>query len=71
MKHNQLKVFLNIYPVKNIVIFTELGHTSWRRYDLYNNNDKKKEILTHPVYRPFKAGIFFNVGIALRVRLEE
>ncbi|MBW8050976.1 MAG: hypothetical protein FVQ77_11690 [Cytophagales bacterium] len=74
--HWQLKGFINYYAVKNVALFAEFGGTSWRRYEVYKNGrENKKDPVTepgsfYPVYRNFKNGVFFNVGIALRVRLE-
>ena len=75
--HWQLKGFVNFYPVKNIALFAEFGGTSWRRYEVYENDrENKKDPVTepgsfYPVYRTFKNGVFFNVGIAFRVRLDQ
>ena len=75
--HWQLKGFVNYYPVKNVALFAEFGGTSWRRYEVYKNDrENKKDPVTepgsfYPVYRIFKNGVFFNVGIAFRVRLDQ
>ncbi|MCH8317028.1 MAG: hypothetical protein IIA88_00795 [Bacteroidetes bacterium] len=75
--HWQLKGFINYYAVKNVALFAEFGSTSWRRYEVYKNSrENKKDPVTepgsfYPVYRIFKNGVFFNVGIALRVRLDQ
>lgn len=83
----QLKGFVNYYPappnkegkgiLKNVALFAEFGGTSWRRYEVYKNGmvNKKYPVTEpksfYPVYRIFKKGVFFNVGIALRVRLDK
>lgn len=75
--HWQLKGYFNFYPVKNVVLFSEFGTTFWRSYEIYKNGrENKKTPITGPesfnsVYRLFKNGIFFNVGIAFRVRLDQ
>lgn len=70
--HNQLRGFLNFYPMKNIVLFVEGGHTAWRRYEIYENGNENKKLPLpdNPVYRQFQNGFFMSVGISLRVRLD-
>jgi hypothetical protein len=67
--HNQLKAYLNLYIAKNIVLYSEAGHTLLRSYHQFDAN---KELMTaNPCYDSFKDGWLFNVGISYRIRTDD
>lgn len=70
--HIQNKLFVNAYPVKNIVVFLEAGFTFARRIEMYEDGDanKKNPITINPIFLKTNDGIFFNVGTAYRIRLD-
>jgi hypothetical protein len=65
--HNQVRAFINFYLIKNLVIFTEVGYTFWRKFEAYQS---KKVKLENSVFRKSNDGFFFNAGIAFRIRLD-
>lgn len=65
--HNQVRIYINSYLTKNIVLFAELGYTAFRKFEAYVTGNEKIE---HPVFAKTKNGLLFNVGIAYRIRLD-
>lgn len=70
--HIQNKIFVNVYPAKNIVLFSEVGYTTGRRLELYKNGKENRQtpLTNNNVYKKAQDGVFFNLGIAFRVRLD-
>jgi hypothetical protein len=61
---NQLKVFLDYYPAKNIAISIEAGHSVLRKYSIgYDDNTLKQNQL--------RDGILLKAGLSYRIRLNE
>jgi hypothetical protein len=66
--HDQIKLFVNWYIIPWLVLYAEGGQTLFRYYLLYDKNDHL--IDTHAVFNKTKDELFFNVGLAYRVRLD-
>lgn len=64
--HNQLKGFINYYPVKGLALYSEVGHTAFRQFNEYESG--KKEQLSS--LNGFKDNLFINIGASIRVRLD-
>jgi len=65
----QLKLFVDCFVYKKILIFGEIGYTLGKSPWQYTYNTKD-ETFRNPVYTPLKSYPIFNVGIAYRVRLD-
>jgi hypothetical protein len=66
---DQLKLFINWYVIKNIMIYTEFGFTYSRIFKVYDNKDEVNG--NSFIYRETKDGIFISSGIAYRIRLDK
>lgn len=65
----QLKLFLDCFVYKKILMFAELGY-SLGENPLQFNYNTKTETIQNPVYTPLKNYPVFNIGIAYRIRLD-
>ncbi|MDQ3046403.1 MAG: DUF6268 family outer membrane beta-barrel protein [Bacteroidota bacterium] len=65
----QLKVFVDCFVYKKILLFGEVGYTIGRSPWQYTYNTKE-ETYRNPVYNPVNNYLIFNVGLAYRVRLD-
>ena len=61
---NYLKIFLDYYPMKNIAVTVEAGHTAFRKYSTGIGDE-----LTH--LKQLKDGTLLKAGISYRIRLTE
>ncbi|MGZ3885194.1 MAG: DUF6268 family outer membrane beta-barrel protein, partial [Bacteroidia bacterium] len=68
VRESGLKAFLDIYIAKKIILFGELGYMLNYRLVQYQHGDLRAERNTNPVYTPFQNNIFFNAGLAFRIR---
>jgi hypothetical protein len=66
--HNQLRTFINVHALKNLVLYSEVGYTFFRKFEVYETRTKK---LQHPLFSKTRDGVLFNAGMAFRIRLEE
>ena len=66
---NQIKIFLNYYLSKQLIVFGELGYASLHYFQQYS--DSKEEKTTIPVYYKMKDQLFFGGGLAFRIRLDD
>lgn len=64
--HDQVKIYLNYYISKNIVLFGETGQTINRKYTSYDNNGKTISSANIPTMD----GIFLAGGVAYRFAVE-
>ena len=64
--HDQVKIYLNYYVTKNIVVFGEVGETFYRKYTAYDNDNKTISSSNIPT----KDGMFFTGGLAYRFAIE-
>ena len=67
--HNQIKLFLNYYLTKHLVIFAEAGRTYGRSFQLFRANIDTD--LSNSVFRETTDSFLFNGGVAFRFRKEE
>jgi len=65
----QLKLFLDCFVYKKILVFGEIGYTLGKNLWQYTYNTKD-ETFRNPVYTPLKSYPVFNIGVAYRVRLD-
>ena len=65
----QLKLFLDYFIYKKVLIFGELGYSVGKSPWQYTYNTKI-ETLRNPVYTPLKSYPVFNIGVAYRIRLD-
>ncbi len=65
----QVKLFVDCFVYKKILVFAELGYTLGKNPWQYKYNTKD-ETFVNPVYTPLKSYPIFNIGIAYRVRLD-
>lgn len=65
----QLKLFVDCFVYKKILLFGEVGYTLGKNPWQYTYNTKD-ETFRNPVYTPLKNYPIFNIGIAYRVRLD-
>ncbi|MDO9186638.1 MAG: DUF6268 family outer membrane beta-barrel protein [Bacteroidia bacterium] len=65
----QLKLFVDYFIYKKVLIFGELGYSLGKSPWQYTYNSKI-ETLRNPVYTPLKSYPVFNIGVAYRIRLD-
>lgn len=65
----QLKLFVDYFIYKKVLIFGELGYSIGKSPWQYTYNTKI-ETLRNPVYTPLKSYPVFNIGVAYRIRLD-
>lgn len=65
----QLKLFVDYFIYKKVLIFGELGYSVGKNPWQYTYNTKI-ETLRNPVYTPLKSYPIFNIGVAYRIRLD-
>lgn len=65
----QLKLFVDYFIYKKVLIFGELGYSVGKSPWQYTYNTKI-ETLRNPVYTPLKSYPVFNIGVAYRIRLD-
>lgn len=67
IQDNQLKLFIDFYPLKNLVMNVETGHSFFRKYStgFKNNNGENESDLK------YTDGILIKAGIAYRFRLKD
>lgn len=65
----QLKLFVDYFIYKKVLIFGELGYSIGKSPWQYSYNTKI-ETLRNPVYTPLKSYPVVNVGVAYRIRLD-
>lgn len=65
----QLKLFVDYFIYKKVLIFGELGYSLGKNPWQYTYNTKI-ETLRNPVYTPLKSYPIFNIGVAYRIRLD-
>ncbi len=65
----ELKVFVNWFVYKKILLFAEAGYTLGKNPLQYTYNTKNATDV-NPVYTPMKSYALFNVGIAYRIRFD-
>lgn len=65
----QLKLFVDYFIYKKVLIFGELGYSVGKSPWQYTYNTKI-ETLSNPVYTPLKSYPIFNIGVAYRIRLD-
>jgi hypothetical protein len=65
----QLKLFVDYFIYKKVLIFGELGYSVGKSPWQYTFNTKI-ETLRNPVYTPLKSYPVFNIGVAYRIRLD-
>lgn len=68
MGHDEIKVYLNAYLTKNIVLYVEAGEAFYRSYTLYNDENELQE--NNSIFRKSQDGMFVNTGLAYRFRLD-
>jgi hypothetical protein len=66
---NQIKLFMNWYATKRIVIYLDGGATFFRIFTLYDYNDEPVYD-RNSVFRKADNGALINLGIAYRIRLD-
>ncbi len=64
---SQMKVFLNYYPIDKLVIYTEVGHTSFREYKIHPDSGSGQP---EQLFTDFGNSVLINVGASLRVRFD-
>ncbi len=67
--HNQLKLYVNYYLTKHLVIFAEAGRTYGRSFQLFRENIETD--LSNSVFRKTTESFLFNGGVAFRFRKED
>jgi hypothetical protein len=67
--HNQLKLFLNYYVTKHLVVYAEAGKTYGRSFQLFQNNIETD--FSNSVFRKTTESFLFNGGVAFRFRKED
>lgn len=65
----ELKLFLDYFVYKKILLFGELGYALGKSPIQYMYNSDQPTLI-NPVFPQVKNGMIFNVGIAYRVRLD-
>jgi outer membrane receptor protein involved in Fe transport len=65
----QLKLFVDYFIYKKVLIFGELGYSVGKNPWQYTYNTKI-ETLRNPVYTPLKSYPVLNIGVAYRIRLD-
>jgi len=65
----QLKLFVEYFVYKKVLIFGELGYSLGKNPLQYMYNTKD-ETFRNPVYTPSNNGLVFNIGLAYRIRLD-
>ncbi|MES2287135.1 MAG: hypothetical protein V4547_15695 [Bacteroidota bacterium] len=65
----QLKLFVDYFIYKKVLIFGELGYSIGKSPWQYTYNTKI-ETFRNPVYTPLKSYPVFNIGVAYRIRLD-
>jgi hypothetical protein len=70
VRESSLKVFLDIYIGKNLVLFGDVGYTFRYRLVQYQHGNVNAERASNPIYTPFQNNIFFSGGLAFRIRKE-
>lgn len=65
----QLKLFVDYFVAKKIVLFAEVGYSLGRNPWQYTYNTKE-ETLRSPIYTPLKNYPVFNAGLAYRIRFD-
>lgn len=66
--HDELKLYVNAYLTKNLVLYVESGEAFYRTYTLYNSSNELQQ--TNSVFRKSHDGMFVNMGLAYRFRLD-
>lgn len=69
MGHDEVKIYLNAYLSKHLVVYAETGETFYRTYTLYNKANELQE--TASIFRKSNDGMFVTFGIAYRFRLDK
>lgn len=64
--HNQLKGFINYYPIKGLVLYAEAGHTAFRQFNEYEKGTKNKV----SSLKGYKDNLLVNIGASFRIRLD-
>ncbi|CAN5419092.1 hypothetical protein BH09BAC5_BH09BAC5_17970 [soil metagenome] len=76
VNENQVKVFVEYFVWKKIILFTEIGYSMKYSFIQYDNNktttkyEASKENLNNPVYLPMNNNFTFMGGLAYRIRLD-
>jgi len=67
--HNMIRNFYQFYITKQLMLYGEIGYTGFRIFEEYNNQNDPE--VTRFVFQKTKDHIFFDAGIAFRVRLDK
>jgi hypothetical protein len=70
---NHLSLFLQVYPLKNLMIYGAAGMTVFRRFQLYDG-DHNKLIYSQEAQKAFNYPAdksFFQLGAAFRIRMDK
>lgn len=65
----QLKLFVDCFVYKKILVFGEVGYSIGRSPWQYTYNTKE-ETFRNPIYNPIKNYLVFNAGVAYRIRFD-
>jgi len=65
----QLKLFLDYFVYKKILLFGELGYALGKSPVQYQYNTDQQTLIS-PVFAQVKNGLVFSIGVAYRVRLD-
>jgi hypothetical protein len=65
--NTQIKGFVNYYLTKHLMFYTEAGYIAKRRYVEYKADKTESN---HPFLRKSNNGVFMNLGLAYRYRLD-
>ncbi len=66
----QLKLFVDYFVYKKILLFAELGYSLGKNPLQYKYNTKELETVNNPVYGPIKNYPVINIGLAYRIRMD-
>ncbi len=66
--HNEIKIYVNMYLTKHVVLYVEGGETFYRSFTLYNNANELQS--NAGIYRKPNDGMFVTTGFAYRFRLD-